>query len=220
MLILNKTLEPADYEREDFQEVLSRVDCYMAEGAPQHPHRRWEYAVALIAIEDWIARHPGPTVGRRYLDVGGSGSPFWRMLPSQQVIVVDPLEGQDLAGYLQTDGRMADVVTCLSVLEHVEDLEGFLYHLGCVVKPSGLLVLTMDCCGCAGVHYVLNPDAHHFCWMRKRTFTPLARQRLIATYTEYGELSSFTLVGAFDPIYHGPHIYDYSFCALVMEKRR
>ena len=31
-------------------------------------------------------------------------------------------------------------MTCLSVLEHVDDLDRFLYHLGCLVAPGGRLV--------------------------------------------------------------------------------
>ena len=38
-----------------------------------------------------------------------------------------------------------DLVFCISVLEHVDDVTEFLYHLGCLVAPGGLLFLTVDC---------------------------------------------------------------------------
>lgn len=207
MIPLSKTLDPADYADLTVERV--QVNRYFASEAPQHDHRKWEYALALRAFDQWGGR--GST---RCVDVGGAGSPFWRMLPVDNVRVIDPHTGMDLASYLASGPSLTPAVFCLSVLEHVEDLDQFLYHLSCLVAPGGLLVLTMDCCDCV-LHDAVNPDQHHFHWMRRRIFTEPDRQRVLYEYLK----RDFTHLGEYDALYHGHYVYDYSFASLAMVKR-
>lgn len=209
-LILSKTLDPADFA--ELAEELVVVDEYFYRAAPQHSMRRWEYAMALRAERTWgrMADIGGPVY-----DVGGAGSPFYRMLDPYLVRVVDPKEGegQDLAGYLRSGPRLGAAVFCLSVLEHVKDLGQFVYHLGCLVAPGGLLFLTFD--------YSAEPaayvqDSYHFHWMRERIFTAYSIGNFVT-----GPLHDvgFSHLGAADWTDHGAHVYDYSFASLALVKR-
>lgn len=218
-LPLSKTLDPADFAA--LTEELAIVDRHFTSAREQHPMRRWEYAMALRAFEQW-----GGSSTHDCIDVGGAGSPFWRMLPVDNVTIVDPDEDQKtLADYLRSNPRprLSPAVFCLSVLEHVDDLDQFLYHLSCLVAPGGLLFLTMDCCGC-GSSRETGPqghrperDRHHFHWMRKRIFRVADWAALIHTYHLF---PTFDLLGPSDDWrYHGDHVYDYAFASLALVKR-
>jgi hypothetical protein len=209
-LPLTKCLDP-EHDYAELAEKLKVVDQHFHADSEQHPHRKWEYALALRAFDTWLESRKMPTAIGHVIDVGGSGSPFHRMLGSS-AIVVDPKEsdGQDLEGYLQTAPRLSHTVFCLSVLEHVEDLDQFCYHLSCLVAPGGLLFLTMDCCGCPE-H--TEPETHHFHWMRKRIFTFEQRLNLAFSFKD------FQLLGGADWLYHGDHVYDYAFASLALVKR-
>lgn len=204
---LSRFLHPADYEAlaPELRIVDERWD------GTQHEARRWEYALALRAID---THYPGTPWAPRVVDVGGAGSPFWRMvgdLTSNIPDVVDPASGgPDLAGYLTKRPHLANAVTCLSVLEHVPDEGQFLYHLGCLVAPGGVLVLTMDAVGDEAVQ-----DTYHFHWMRQRIYTP---ERLAGVLAQLAPLG---LVPESPPnfLYPGPQVYDYSFVSLVCRKR-
>ena len=218
-LPLSKTLDPADFAL--LPKELAIVDRHFATAIPQHPMRRWEYALALWAIWHWKdgrdARYP-----RGIVDVGGNGSPFWRMAAplTAWVQVIDPAENTTLETYLTSLASrptLVDVVTCISVLEHVEDLDQFCYHLSCLVAPGGLLFLTMDYCdGFADARDAFRvPDTYHFHWMRKRIFNSFAVEQLIAGFYR----QSFTLFGDADYTWHGPQVYDYTFASLALVKR-
>ena len=214
-LCLNKALDPKDLEHPDLAQWLPTVDEFFKKDSPQHRYRRWEYSLALEAYARWFAsRADRRTAPLRLLDVGGAGSPFWRMLVKPP-IVVDPQIGCSIAEYLEHDGRSAHAVFCISVIEHVEDLETFLYHLACVVAPGGLLVLTFDACGCAGVHDAGDP--HHYNWMRQQSFTQQHTRQVLNTLVVQHH---FTLLGLFNPHWFGEVIHDYSFRSLVLVKRR
>jgi SAM-dependent methyltransferase len=213
-LALTKTLDPADFDL--LPKELAIVDQSFTSASPQHPMRRWEYALALDAIWRWRTQtvRTQPSV----VDVGGGGSPFRFMVgPSdgwRTPAVIDPEESMDLATYIGSHPRLADCVTCLSVLEHVDDLDQFLYHLSCLVAPGGLLFLTVDCCD--------DPiegapsDRYHFHWMRKRIFNRWSMGALVEDrLARWG----FTLFGEADLTYHGPHVYDYTFASLALQKR-
>ena len=214
---LSKCLDPErDYA--ELAEELKIVDQHFHSAKEQHPHRRFEYALALRALSTW-------RTGRDYrdpamiADVGGAGSPFWRMI-GESTIVVDPEESTgDLATYLGTAPQLSQAVFCLSVIEHVDDLDQFLYHLSCLVAPGGLLFLTMDCCEC-GSHAadmeVGDPlDRHHFHWMRQRMFGRADLRHVAETLLDH----SFAWLGDRDLTYHGDHVYDYSFASLALVKR-
>ena len=210
-LPLSKYLDPADYAQ--LTEELVVVDRHFMTASEQHPARRWEYAMALRALSMWrAARGAGAYSGA---DVGGAGSPFRRMPDLSEVVVIDPVEGDTLAEELESRTRLFHAVFCLSVLEHVEDLDQFLYHLSCLTAPGGLLFLTFDACEC--LTHVATTDPHHFHWMRKRIFTLQARTNLTATlcvehhFRPFGEL-------AYQP-YPGPQVYNYTFASLALIKR-
>ncbi len=217
-LALTRTLHPADFEL--LERDLPFVDQYFTSASEQHPLRRWEYALALHAIWRWQGQQTKQT--QRTVDVGGAGSPFRNMiygaLGRGDLVVVDPAENYDLASYMADLPRLSPVVTCLSVIEHIpsEELDRFLYHLGCLVAPGGILFLTADVCG-HDRHALDIQDPHHFSWMRSQIFTPTTLRDLVWGYSL--KQLGFDLFGEADWAYHGDHVYDYSFASLCLQKR-
>lgn len=200
-LPLTKTLHRDDLIQLELE--LAVVDAVGTDN--QTPEaRRWEYAMALRAFDTWGGR---PTT--EVADVGGAGSHFWKMLEVDNAYVIDPSEGESLDQYLHKDRpRLFPAVFCLSVLEHVDDLDQFLYHLGCLTAPGGLLFLTMDCWGKDG------PDTAHFHWMRKRIFSMLNWRNMRSAVRD------FDLLGEVDWAYHGDTLYgSYSVASLALVKR-
>ncbi len=213
MIALTKTADERDYP--ELAEELKLVDAEFDKDSPQHPMRRWEYAMALRAQTAWYdagSKLPqGPII-----DVGGAGSPFWRMVNYYACKVVDPLENTDLAEHLRQGAGLASEVFCLSVIEHVpdDDVDRFVYHLSSLVAPGGLLFLTMDACD-HDRHALDVPDPHHFSWMRSRIYGPQLRGELGMRFLQH----SFQLFGGIDRTYHGPTVYDYTFASLCLQKR-
>ena len=210
-LLLSRTLDPRDYET--FVEELRIVDRIGIPG--QHEHRRWEYALALKAVTRWrMARENGHPL--LCYDVGGAGSLFSLMLNAWTesiAIVVDPHASQDpttLEAFVHSGTPLADVVTCLSVIEHVKDASRFCYYLACLLAPGGLLVLTMDYWDKCGA------DTAHFAHMRERIYCQQSLNQLRTICSQLG----LTTFGGVDPTYHGAQVYNYTFASLVLEKRR
>jgi hypothetical protein len=188
-------------------------------GAQASEHRAWEYAVALAAIDRWTQTIWQPRV-RRLVDVGGAGSSFTDMVrhqyPGVEDHIVDPTINQTLQAYVASLPRLADIVTCLSVLEHLPpaQTEQFCYHLAALVAPGGLLVLTVDYAETA-----TDPTAHHFYWMRERIFDFWSLNALrIGLFHELG----FTVLGGADYAWPGTAccVYpSYTFASLVLQRR-
>jgi hypothetical protein len=221
-LPLSKTLDPADFDQ--LREELAIVDRCFTDEREQHPMRRWEYALALRAYRQWLQRdyetcgHANRTHGGRLADVGGAGSPWSRILGEEaggaHVTIIDPAYApgpKTLAQYIRY-GSLASAVFCLSVLEHVDDLDEFCYHLSCLVAPGGLLFLTMDYCDSRGA---APADTYHFHWMRKRIFNGITIRDLADIFTD----RDFVLLGAQDYADHGPQVYNYTFASLALRKR-
>jgi Methyltransferase domain len=209
-LLLSRTLDPSDYEH--FTEELKVVDGY-AGGLP-HTHRRWEYALALHAIWRWKQARRVHIEDPIYDVGGGSGSTLHHMLGEWtdcEVRIVDPtVDGSGPLEEWATGGTtLADVVTCISVIEHVPDLDRFIYHLSCLVAPGGLLVLTMDYWNRCG------PDTASNHPLRQRIFCPKTYAALRTSVVPL-QLTTF---GGVDPTWHGAHVWDYTFASLVLEKR-
>lgn len=185
---------------------------------PQHQARKVEYVSALAAMQDHLVDRLALTA----VDVGGDGSPFATMVQRQfhlKPVVVDPgmHSGQTLHQYLEGAPRLAHLLTCLSVLEHIPpvDLPQFLDDLATLLAPGGLLYLTADC----ALGVVGRPeDRYHFHWMRQQMFsvdtwlsdviTPLTRAGLRLT-----QPSTYQ-----EPVV--PWVYDYGFISLAMTKPR
>lgn len=217
MLPLSKTLDPADLAL--LPKELKIVDQYFASVSPQHPLRRWEYALALRAMTYWLGALP--STRQHFTDVGGAGSPFASIAGELgwHPELIDPAapsgSGRTLAEEVVRHPRLADVVTCISVLEHVEDLDRFCYHLSCLVAPGGLLFLTVDYCDAPTLGDD-PPDFYHFSWMRKRIFNAYTLARRVAGPFQQRDFLTF---GAADFTWHGPQVYDYSFASLALVKR-
>lgn len=209
-LPLSKCYDPADFA--DLAEELATVDREFGTATAQAAMRRWEYAMAIRAID----QHGAPSGNSHLVDVGGAGSPFWRMVPAYHAQVVDPAENQSLADYLRRNGRLCDLVTCLSVIEHVPDLEEFLYHLSCLVAPGGLLIITTDCTDQPSGPTGFPKDDRHFHWMRERIFNPDSLEGILDTFVAH----DFAPMGGVDWTYHGMYEnWGYAAASLVMTKR-
>jgi len=215
MIALSKTLDPADYaDLAPEVAVVERVGI-----AGQHEQRRWEYALALRAIAAWRnAERPTHAYVPRLYDIGGAGSSFHAM-PNAMSYIVDPAVGigpytftTDVHTFQKSQPPLADIVTCLSVLEHVADWQDFLTDLVRLLRPGGLLFLTFDSCECP---HAPEDDPHHFHWMRQRIATPAFRAALLIAALGL----RCELFGALDARSSGPQVYDYSFSSLALTKK-
>lgn len=195
--------------------------------AGQHPIRRWEYATALYTMQVWQENqgqgdgHPGTPL--QICDVGGAGSNFWKVLAgltSETVIVVDPstvrvedhqavfltASAEDYAANAPHD--QFDVLTCISVIEHVRDLRPFFRACRMLLKPGGLLFLTTDYWDADG------EDTAHFHWMRERIYNAGSIRSLLRSLRDLGYRS----FGTSDWTYAGAQVYNYSVASLAVVK--
>ena len=215
-IALSKTLHPDDFDL--LSEELALVDKHFTSAAPQHPMRRWEYAMALRATP------LDKMLPKVFYDIGGAGSPFLMMIDERYksrlnyMETIDTAMGMSLAQYVRGNPRLADAVYCISVLEHIppKDLSRFLYHLGCLVAPGVVLFLTVDSCDCAR-HGTSHPDQHHFHWMREQIFTWYG---FLDNIVEPLLAEHFTPLGEVQLAYNGNYVYDYTFCSYALIKDR
>jgi SAM-dependent methyltransferase len=210
MIPLSKMLDP---ER-DYPELAPELLLVDAVGiGEQHPHRRFEYALALRAIAEHRKGYAKPPEDYRILDVGGGGSTFaeiCRMQLQHPCSSVDP-SGGDIPFPIETMefASAADAITSLSVIEHVPDPLPFLQACHRALAPGGLFFLTMDCWDGAG------PDTAMFHWMRERIYNPGSWQQLWSSCQERG----FRSFGATDWTYHGNQLFNaYTFASLALTK--
>lgn len=213
MIPLNKLMAPSDVAMLDFTEALAVVDQQDLTG--QAACRRWEYAQALRAQEYWFDHAAQNRPIGRITDVGGSGSPLHRMVGSDRTWVVDPKANMALDQWVQQDTtRLSAQVYCLSVIEHVADLDQFLYHLSCLVAPGGLLVLTTDVCDSPKSR---PDDVYHYHWMRTRIFSRSWLDDVISLFNEY-QFRSLTGVDLSWTV--GMENWGYTVASLAFVKRR
>lgn len=204
-LPLTKTLDPDDYLA--LAPWLAEVDAVGV--GEQHTHRRWEYAQALRAW-DTSGRTPVrgiPTTQRAY-DVGGAGSPFYKMMATRATtFVIDPKINSGIE--LSHEPRAA-AVFAISTIEHVKDEEAFVQALDAHLLPGGMLFLTMDCWNQGDI------DEAHFWWMRERIYTMTSWPLLGLALSNMG----YEGLGLVDWNYRGDQVYNYSFASLAMQKGR
>jgi len=211
-LPLTKTLSPFDYG--SLQPELSIVDAVGIEG--QHEARRWEYAMALHAVRRWKEADPKRGSSRvGAVDVGGAGSNLNAMLTrvmGAPATIVDPnvnIPVEELDGSIDFSSY---VVTCISVLEHVEDEWGFLTAVDRLVRPGGLLFLTMDCWD-GGIG---DKDTAHFFWMRHHIYNTITWMELAERFVNNG----YEFFGEHDFSYNGAQLFaSYSFASLSLRKK-
>lgn len=230
----SKVMSAEDYHQ--LSAELQTLDRYPDVLLGQHPVRRWEYAMAHYAMRQWAewywAEHPTATdrdSPREILDVGGAGSNFWQTLlsvTSERIIIIDPAAPHNHVQATPT-GRYTihacpveeyaatarhdrfDIVTCISVIEHVEEVRPFARAIKMLLKPGGLLFLTTDFWDAEG------EDTAHFHWMRKRIYNAHRMVRLLGDLRELG----FRSFGESDWSYHGHQVYDYSVASAAMVKK-
>lgn len=219
-LSYSKCLEMDDYSRTNDFEHLDSIRRLLdgIDHRYEHPHRRWEYGMALAALRSIDAR----TV----LDVGGGGSLFAPAAAwiNADVTIVDPGE---CAGWVKAQSDRIgksmryireeftwlsvadqfDAVTCLSVIEHVENDELFLINMASKVADGGLLCLTTD----------FHPSGVAQCDGHLRTYSWEGMERLRAILVECG----FTDHGG-EPQYDRftSQVNGYTFASLMMRKPR
>lgn len=210
-LPLSKTLHPDDYQA--LAAEVAFVEAFGGEAlAQQHPHRRWEYALALRAFLTWTQGQPPASLARpwRVLDVGGAGSPLASLLHRGLVeaAVCDPGVNTPIEAAPYPDATF-DAVFAISVIEHVPEVPPFLAACTRVLAPKGLLFLTADYWDTPG------PDTAHFHWMRERIYSQPSWDRLSRALRDLG----LTRFDGVDPIYHGDQLFgSYTFCSLCFTK--
>lgn len=186
--------------------------------------------MALYTIQRW-QEDTEPRAPLQICDVGGAGSNFWQLLHGltpDPILVIDSAapdrvwrDGEPVQYWRESVEEFAthgmhnqfDVITCISVIEHVEELRKFFRACHMLLKPGGLLFLTTDYWDAEG------DDTAHFHWMRKRIYNAARLQRLIASVRDLG----FTRFGA--PTsrdsweYPGPQVYDYSVASVALTRK-
>lgn len=221
-LPLSKTCEPGDIwvtavaeerRRHPRQPPLLReAACFADDLEGQHPLRQWEYAMALHALRCWYSEQMPAAF--RLLDVGGAGSGFAARLqtiyPEATIQIIDPRCSYTIEASALPDG-CCQVLTALSVLEHIPSPKPFLRACARHLAPGGLCFLTVDYWNCEG------PDTAHFHWMRERIYN---RDSFTDVLTFCREKLGLRRFGAADWTYHGNHVYNYTFCSLALRKER
>lgn len=191
---LTKSFDLADYDEliEEVASIDESLDRLNGQYDMQHKHRRWEYGMALKSIS---------MIGgvKTILDVGSGKSPFPAILAmlGYDVEAADlgprptfydkwpvNIKWANLKEWLPSkDGY--DVVTCISVIEHVENDKEKLEWWWCWANKG--MILTYDCTE-EGVKLVP--------W-HLRTYSPLQMANMMKS------LPGAKLFGGIDPVYHG-----------------
>jgi hypothetical protein len=202
-LPLSKVLNPMDYAK--LTKEMSFVDRVPL--GNQHPHRVWEYSMALRAMAE-----ADILPSARVIDVGSGPGMFCQILRSIgfKPCSYDPQDG--FPPFEMVDlGRYYKAVIAISVLEHVEEFTGFLE--GMARASSDLVFLTFDYAGDENPHL---KDSYHFNWLRKRIMNRARVEFAIAAFQGWG----FEPFGDVDLSWTSPQVYDYSFASLCMRRSK
>lgn len=203
---LSRTLDPADYAQ--LPEELTLVD---RAGVP--PLRRWEYALALHAIARWSDADPLRHWSDPIYDVIGEDAQFAHLVAEQtgrETEILDVTHHGSLNGEVRGGRPLADVITCLGIIEHIPEPESFLYHLSCLLAPGGLLVLTFAFWNRCGQDTAVGHE------QRQRIYCP----KLYSSLRSQADTLHLHAFGGVDPTWHGTQRLDHTVASLVLEKRR
>jgi len=216
----SKTLSTLDYEKfDEFIHISNIHDLLNKSKIPmrfEHPHRKWEYGMALKALRN--------NNTKTVLDIGGGGSVFAPACSwiDMEVTQVDPgnvgtwIEKQSKAinkplNFIQKDffeyneNKQFDAVTCLSVIEHVPHDREFFSKLLSYVKVGGLLVLTTD----------FHPTGKAQVSGHLRTYNEQSMQDFI---NQAKGLNFSMYEGEADYSDFKVEVNSYTFCSLVMKR--
>lgn len=232
-----KTLEPSDYEniqlevqelKEAHQHFIER-DIRIDLG---HPHRFWEYGMAIKAFVKW-AEIPGNSISKvSIVDVGAGlgllGPTLAWCTGEFNVTEVEPnvecySHRTVLNNWLHQEGKPQirltkeiketdkfDIVFCISVIEHVPDDHNFLRCLAELVKENGLLFMTTDIVPKMLGNYMYDN-------LREHNFTVAD----LYSKTHYLGSKGFEFLDKNDNPnfdYNGDQVFNYTFGAIAMVK--
>ncbi len=219
-MIYNKTLDVKDYENLKSEEAHINHMKYIFANTPysfEHKHRMWEYSIILKAL-----RENGTNT---LLDVGGGASLFAPACAYDRIDVTQ-IDKEDRANwvskqnerliesrqikYFQSDFltftqplNQFDAVTAISVLEHVRlDLVFFRKMLR-LVRPGGLVGITVD----------FHPDGKQMVEHHLRTYRTVDLAPFLSsdsTFAIFGEDIDYT--------WRGPDVNDYTFASVILRK--
>lgn len=231
---LTKTMEMSDYEwliryRElaeasllEFRKNNVRIDI-------GHPHRLWEYSMALRAYDMWAEHNQDPVT---ILDVGagvGLLGPLFSLKLKLKVEEVEPeynnydfrvscnsylrsRQAPEIKWYHSSLEKMPlkkwNAIFCISVLEHTSNDMKFLEDLAMRVLPGGLLFLTTDVVPSLGRVYTFDN-------LRETNYTVEMLQEKISFLTRE---CGMDILGDSNLIYQETNVHDYNFAAITMEK--
>lgn len=203
----------------------------------QHPHRRWEYALAYEALKDSL---PSILKINQTLKVADFGAGFGLLSPmmvqlGHHVSLYEiwthgnreDLVRKQLAGAAAPDANYSiihrplsqlvpkldhgvyDASFCISVLEHVKEEKAAFVDLCRSVRPGGLVFLTMDFAN-------TDQDTFRHRGMRARIYDAKGMERLVG----YARGEGLELLGGeSDWSWHGPMVNEYSFSSLALVKQ-
>lgn len=220
----SKTLDTADYALLEPEAGFLRDLARRLEGCTDfaHPHRLWEYALALRVL----LRSGHSEV----LDVGGGCGMFsaaatccgatvthldhgdFRGMVQEQAqrvgreINVVTRDFMDFANQKEPTPRPVSFIACLSVIEHVEDYLAFFRKLLGLLTPRGVVVLTMD----------FHPSNQRCVDGHIRTYDAVSMLALNALARCDFRASSW--LGIPDYSRFEPNVYDYTFASLVLRR--
>lgn len=217
MRTYSKTLELSDYDQMTEPQLIEEARVLLGHCGPpiDFVHKAWEYGLVLNAAK----LNNAHTI----LEVGGNGSMFGATaaLQGYSVLQVDPVstglrcigQSQQLGvplPFIQVDffeyaeKRTFDAVTCICVLEHVEDHIKFFNHMLSFVAPGGLMALTVD----------FHPSGRKVFPQHLRTYSETAMRNLM----DIAKRQGFALFhGDCDYTYRTADVFDlYTFASLIM----
>lgn len=229
-MILSKTVEDKDYKSIECQvsTLQATLDFLTNNGAKielGHPHRMWEYGMALKAFETWIIE-ASKTDSPEVLDVGAGDGLLGPSFAWGQNLSITELEPRQECfnnrmfcnsllktklNLLQNYEQLAesyDVVFSISVIEHVVDDHNFLKILASKVKSGGMLFLTTDVMPTPTGKFHFDNLREHNYWMFD-----------IKKKIEYLKTVGFQSLGGVDLEYKGDRVFNYSFASIAMVKQ-